>query len=223
MSTVIKEISAKEELKTIKFHREVVLKRPTQENLLTLDDADEYKLSATNMLLKKIAEFSSELQAVGLKLQQSKWDKYPKENLYLLIDTEYGEDSYDYFHIRVKSDWLNLKEFHPALHAGFELHLYVIEDGYKGRGEFADWINIGIVYFNTVPTSFASRREHVLCLRGNFFKDLPMNFKEVAGCSRLEDGYTFKTAAYVEAVDDVCRVLQKIILRKQYLKVVPET
>ena len=76
--------TALDELKTISFHRENVLKRPKAVDLPTLEDADEHKLPAVNKLLLKIVEFSSELRSVDLSTKVDKCDHYPKENLFEL-------------------------------------------------------------------------------------------------------------------------------------------
>lgn len=208
------------ELRTITFHREQILKKPGEEDLLTLLDADEHKLPAMDKLLKKMQELHAELKSVGLKLHVDKYDKYPFENSYVLTDIEH--DAFPEFKIIVHSDWLNPKK-RTAIHGGFEFRLHVVQDGYGGRYEIADWITISIRHFNTTPFTFASTREHIRTLnffyRGQtYFHDIPMAFETHVNMDRLKDGFTFKTDAFNLAVNDACTVMQKIISRKQFLK-----
>jgi hypothetical protein len=150
-------------------------------------------------------------------------DQYPYESSYELTDTEYA--SFPEFKIRVKSKWLNPR-WRTAIHGDFKFYLHVVQDGYEGRYEIADWITIYIGHLNTTPMSFTSMREHVKTLgffyrdpACSYFHDLPMNFATRVNFERIKDGLTFKTDAFNEAVEDACKVLQKIISRKQYLRV----
>jgi hypothetical protein len=212
------------ELETVAFHRKHVLKRPSISDLLTLEDADEYKLPAMDKLLRKMAEFHSELSSVGLKLQVDINDQYPNENLYELTDSAY--EHFPRFKIRVKSNWLNPK-WKIAIHGGFEFSLHVVQDGYQGRYEIADWITLHICHFDTTPMSFVSSREHVKTLgaflkdpKDAYFRDIPMSY--ATSCWGTRRGMTFKTEAFNEVAEDACKVMQKIISRKQYLKIFTE-
>jgi len=210
-----------DELRSVVFHREHMLKRPNQEQLPTLDDADEHKLPAMNKLLLQMHEFYREMRSSGIKLQNYWYNKYPAEDMYLLGDDGYKD--WPRFVISVRSAWLNPK-YGIALHGGFNFRLHLIQDGYEGRGEIADWINICIRHVNTTPISFVSWREHVKAL-GSFlrnrsdayFYDIPMPFNTSVFSGLLEKGMNFRTSAFNLAVDDACTVMKKIITRKQHL------
>ncbi len=215
------------ELETVRFYRENMLKCPKAEDLLTLEDSDEHKLPAMDKLLKKMSEFHSALNSVGLVLQVDKHDQYPYENMYELTDAEYS--GFPEFKIIVKSNWFNPK-WRTALHGGFEFYLHVVHDGYGGRYEIADWISIRICHLNTAPISFASKREHIKTLvfffhdpAGSYFHDILMNHATRVSFDRMDEGMTFKADALNEAVEDACKVLQKIILRKEHLKAFVKT
>jgi hypothetical protein len=212
------------ELKTVSFHRDNILKRPKQEHLLTLEDADEYKLPAMDKLLKQMFKFNSELNSAGIILKIDKNDQYPRENLYEFTDIEY--EKFPMFKIIVGSDWFN-PEWKMAIHSGFNFHLYVVQDGYGGRREIADWISISICHLNTTPMTFVSAREHVKSLNFfskdptiSYFHDIPMNFATTVNFDKMKKGLTFKTSEFNESVEDACKVMQKIIRRKKYLKAI---
>lgn len=78
------------ELDAITFYRKSVLIRPKPEDLLTLADADEHKLSALGQLLKKIIKLHWELDSVRLALKSDKDDQYLRENLYEIVDIGYA-------------------------------------------------------------------------------------------------------------------------------------
>lgn len=208
-------------LRTVEFHKSQVLKIPQQADLPTLQDADEYKLPAMDKLLRQMREFYVELKMQGLQPQKDQEDRYPYENMYRLTDIEY--EGWPEFEIFLKSNWFNPKHT-IALHGDFSFCLDVTQDGYEGRHEIADWINIQIKYLNTTPISFASQREHVRTLgffyspQGSYFHDLPMKSTTMVSFNRLDSSMNFKTDNFVVAVDDACRVMQKIIRRKKYLK-----
>jgi len=214
------------ELRTVGFHRSQMLKRPQPEDLLAMKDADEHKLPGMNTLLLQMHRLHSELKAVGLHLRKDEKDRYPRENLFLLTDTEY--EDWPRFEIKLKSDWLNPN--HPiALHGNFRFKLYVWQDGYEGRHEVADWINIEIAHLNTTPFSFASHREHVRALGmfyrqgGSYFDDIPMKSAATVSFDRLASGMNFKTAAFNQAVNDACKVMDKVIARKGFLKILEKS
>lgn len=217
-------MKATPELKTVTFYREAILKHPKQEDLSTLEDADEHKLPAMDKLLKQMFLFYNELNIIGLSLQIDNDDRYPIANSFILQDTEYTR--FDEFKIIIKSNWFNPKQRHLSLHAGFEFHLYLIQDAYQGRSEIADWINIFIKHLSTTPISFASNREHVKVLQNflsksnvSYFHDLPMEYATSVTFSKIKTGLSFKTSLFNQAVDDSCRILQKIIDRKNHLVV----
>jgi hypothetical protein len=211
------------ELETVMFFREHTCKYPKVEDLLTLEDADEHKIPAMDKLLRSIFEFRATLSSAGMELKANKDDRSQYKNLYELTDSDYAH--FDDFTIKVQSNWLN-PEWIFALHAGFEFWLNVKQDGYKGRGEIADWINIRIRYLYTTPFSFASSREHVKCLSGfyspnaSYFYDIPMICENFVHSDRMNDGMTFKVGAFNQAVEDSCIVLKKIIQRKHFLKAI---
>jgi hypothetical protein len=212
------------ELKTVLFHREHMLKRPSQKHLLTLEDADEHKLPAMDKLLRIMFKFNAELDAVGLKRKVDKNDQYPHKNLFDLTDIEYSD--FAEFKIMAKSNWFDPK-WGTAIHGGFKFYLHVVQDGFEGRYEIADWITIHICHLNTTPMSFVSTREHVKVL-GRFlkdssdlyFRDIPMKYETRVNTDRMKDGLSFKTEAFNEAVNDACKVMQKIIMRKEYLRAI---
>jgi hypothetical protein len=207
-----------EELDTIKFHRENACKRPTAEHLLTLEDMDEHKLPATDKLLRKIISLRKELAVIKLFPQQKEKNRRYKD-LFLFTDTEYKD--WPDFKIKIRSYHLD-PEWFCALHTGFNFHLRIMQDG-DGRGEIADWIDINIQYLNTVPTSLAARREHVCCLGGeSYFANLNLEHRTFVSFDRMDEGLSFKTKNYNHAVDDACKVLDKIIARKKFLEEVEE-
>ncbi|MFA5986564.1 MAG: hypothetical protein WC819_04440 [Parcubacteria group bacterium] len=215
-----------DELKTVAFHRENVLKRPNANDLLTMEDIDECKLPAMNTLLRQMACFYAELKAQNITLQIDKNDRYPYKNLYELQDMNFAD--WPDFRIRIKSNWFN-PEWPLAIHAGFDFHLYVLHDGYAQKpGEIADWIDIRIKYLDTIPMSFASRREHIRSMgpflkdeRDTYFYGMPMEYTTSVYFGNMT-GMSFKTDAFNLAVKDACIVMQKIIARKQYLRVMHE-
>lgn len=214
------------ELKDVTFHRTTVLKRPKPEHMLGMDDTDEAKLPAINKLLHKIFQFHSEMQSVNIPLQSGEYDYYKRKNFYKMVDTEY--EDFEPFQIHIKSSHFNPKDRFSALHAGFNFFLYVNQDGYRGRGEIADWIKIHLTHLNTTPFSFASSREHVKALTHwpgkhlKYFEDIPMKYTTTVSFDCLEDGLSFKTDLFNQSVDDACIVMDKIISRKKFLKLVPE-
>lgn len=215
------------ELETVRFYRKNMLKYPKVEHLLSLEDSDEHKLPAMDKLLRKMSEFCRELKSVGLALQVDKYDQYPHKNKYELTDVEYS--GFPVFKIIVKSNWLNPK-WRTALHGSFEFYLHVVHDGYGGRYEIADWISIRICHLNTAPISFVSKREHIKTLgfflhdpAGSYFYDIPMNHANRVSFDSMDEGMTFKIEAFNEAVEDACKVMDKIIQRKEHLKVFTET
>lgn len=212
------------ELHTVAFHRAHLLKRPSAEDLPTLEDADEHKLAGMDKLLRQMHDLHAALSSVGLALKEEARDRYPQKNLYELTDAEYAD--FPEFKIRIKSDWLDPK-YGIALHGGFKFQLYVMQDGYGGRHEIADWINIHIQHLYTTPMAWASTREHVrtlgFFLKGpTYFHDIPMEFATHVSGGRIKDGFTFKTAAFNQAVDDACTVMRKIISRKEHLRAFTE-
>jgi hypothetical protein len=216
----IQTVNPVEELKAVTFFREHICKYPEAEHLLTLEDADEHKLPAMDKLLRSIFEFHAALSSVGLVLKADSKDECQYENFYELTDSGYS--GFDEFKINVKSNWLN-PQWKFALHAGFEFWLYIRQDGYGGRGEIADWINIRIRYLYTTPISFVSSREHVKCLTpffsatDSYFYDIPMISENFVHSDKMNDGMTFKVGAFNQAVEDACTVLKKIIQRKEFL------
>ncbi|MDI6778101.1 MAG: hypothetical protein QMD77_02825 [Patescibacteria group bacterium] len=214
------------ELGAVTFQREHMLKRPMQEDLPTLEDTDEHKLPALNKLLLQMHALHAALKTLGIQPQKDKDDQYPNDNLYLLQDADY--QGWPRFLIRLKSNWFDPK-YPIALHGGFYFHLFVAQDGYEGRYEIADWINIQIRHVNTTPLSFVSWREHIRTLgfflreqSDSYFYDIPMPFQTGVSFSLLSDGMNFKTEALNLAVDNACTVMQKIINRGQFLRAATE-
>lgn len=221
------EIISKEEekeLDTITFHRKQIMFKPQESDLLTLEDSDEQKLPALNKLLKFIHGFRQEMISVDIHPKAEK--EGGRKNLYLLTDTEY--ENFEPFEIRIMCNW-----FDPGwkfmLHAGFDFSLSVNQDAYEGRGEIADWIKIHIKHLNTVPSSFASQREHVRALTPPFiektaswFNDIPMDFTGSVNYGRMAHAMSFKTALFNQSVDDACTVMLKIAARKEMLKTIEE-
>jgi hypothetical protein len=186
-----------------------------------MDDADENKLPALNKLLCQMHRLHSELTQAGIHPQK---DKYGNENSYQLLDIEY--EAWPAFKISIESKWLDPK-YPIALHGGFDFHLYLLQDGYEGRSEIADWINVMIKHVNTTPFSLCSWREHVRTLHAflknpsdSYFSDIPMEHTNYVSFDRLQDGLSFKTGLFNQAADDACVVMEKLISRKQFLKVV---
>lgn len=208
-------------LDTVIFYRDNVMLHPTAEKMPSLKDADEQKLSAIDKLLRAIFQLHAELTSVGIKLQIDKngsWSSKPK--VFKLQDLNYTD--FSEFKIIIKSPWLNPEVRQFAIHANFEFQLYIIQDGFEGRHEIADWINICIQYLNTTPMSWASSREHVKTLTKFiknkdrlYFKDLPIEFKThvEAESHRL----SFSTAQFIQSVNDSCTIIKKIIRRKNNL------
>lgn len=216
------------ELHTIDFHRNQVLLNPKPEHLPTMEDTDVHKLPAMNRLLMQMHQLHAELGSVGLKMQPKMEDvgeKQPILSQYKLTDKQY--ENWPNFEILLESQWFNPK-YGWALHAGFNFHLYVIQDGFERKpGEIADWINIRIKHLSTTPIAFASYREHVKVLKHfgadkSYFDDILMPSATSVSFDRLDDGMNFKTAAFDLAVDDACMVMRKIIARKEFLRVMEE-
>lgn len=211
------------ELDAITLYRKSVLIRPKSEDLLTLADADEHKLSALDQLLKKMIELRMELDSVGLALKADNHDQYPRKNLYELVDMRYV--SCGKFKIRIKSDWFILK-WGASLHDGFNFQLCVAQNGFAKKNEMADWIDIRICHLDTTPIALASMREHAknfnFLLKNpedSFFYDLPMNCTRKVVFEKIDKRLTFKTVAFNETVEDACRIVAKIISRKEHLRI----
>jgi hypothetical protein len=161
------------------------------------------------------------LAQAGIRPQK---DEFGNESVYKLTDREY--ETWPAFKINIESEWLDPK-YPIALHGGFNFHLYLLQDGYEGRSEIADWVNIMIKHVNTTPFSLCSWREHVRTLPAflenpgdSYFSDIPMEHTDYVSFDRLQDGLSFKTGLFNQAADDACVVMEKLISRKQFLKVV---
>lgn len=205
------------ELRTISFHRDNILLKPKESDLLTLQDADEHKLPALDFLLKTMYKFRLEMDSVGIKPAKEKEADFYK-NQYLLTDSDY--EDFEPFQIRIKSKRFDEKCTY-ALHAGFEFFLYIVQDAYQGRGEIADWIKIQINHVEVIPFSFASQREHVRALfskEDSYFEDIPMEYRTTVGFGRMDDKMNFKTESFNKAVNDACIVMEKIMSRKNLIK-----
>lgn len=202
-----------EDSKATDFYRKKRLRRPDSSDLLTLEDADEYKLSAMDQLIKEIMLFHLELNSFGFNLKPDKNDQHLSPNLYEMADIGYA----GCVEIAIKSDWFNTK-WGSSLDNDFNFELFVMQ---KGKYEIADWIYIRVCYLKTVPMALASLREYAKALgflldpKDYFFHDLSISYED-----RIIDGkLTFKTAAFEVAVEDACKIMEKIISRKEYLRV----
>jgi hypothetical protein len=212
-------IPEEKELKTVTFHREHVMFRPKETDLLTLEDSDEQKLPAINKLLNCIFGFRKEMATVNIHPRKAGEESY-YNGMYLLNDREY--ENFDPFVIRIECDTFD-KKWTWALHAGFSFFLYVKQDAYQGRSEIADWIKIRIKHLETVPSAFASTREHIRALvpfvarESCYFQDIPMENDSTVNFGRMADAFSFKTALFNQSVEDACLVMKKIAARKELL------
>ncbi len=212
-------IQEDKELREVTFHRESIMFKPKETDLLLLEDSDEHKLPAINKLLKFMDGFRREMASVDIYPNKAEEGSYYK-GLYVLNDKEYK--NFDPFTIRIESNVFD-SDWKYALHAGFSFFLYVKQDAYQGRGEIADWIRIQIRHLNTIPSSFASNREHVRALvpfvarEDCYFEDIAMEHTSTVSFSRMASAFCFKTDLFNQSVDDACLVMKKIAARKEWL------
>jgi len=212
------------ELEIVKFFREQVMFCPAEADLLTETDMDEHKLPALDKLLRCMGVFRREMASVNLLPQPSDKNKKWKDE-YVLTDKEY--EDFHPFQIRVRSEHFD-PDWFLALHAGFSFTLQVDQGLGHGR-EIADWIDLSVKYFNIVPSSLASHREHVKCLEGFltsegrshlYFSDIPMKYSSSVSSKRMSHAWRFHANLFKQTIDDACMVMEKIIRRKAFLKVV---
>jgi hypothetical protein len=217
------EITEEKELQTITFHRENVMFKPEASDLLTLEDSDEQKLPSLNQLLKFIYGFRKEMASVNI--HPTAQEKSKRKNLYLLTDKDY--EDFEPFKIKIECNWFD-PEWSYALHAGFDFFMYVMQDAYQGRSEIADWIRIHIKHLETIPSSFASAREHVRALSPflrpaeSYFHNIPIEHTKTVSFRKMSGAMSFKTELFNQSVNDACKVMLKIAARKDSLKVVKE-
>jgi hypothetical protein len=207
-----------EALRTVEFFRQHILRRPGIEDLPTIEDVDAAKLPALRKLFLQMHALNSELTQAGIPLSKDQDGR----NIYNLTDVEY--ENWPRFVISLRSNWLDPK-YPYALHAGFNFHMHLMQDGYEGRGEIADWITVDASHLDTTPISLCSYREHVRTLpmfakdlSALYFSDIPMEHTDHVSFDPY--GLNFKTESFNQAVNDACTVMGKLILRKPFLKVI---